>query len=397
MPNCVAQEIRWLLADESDRRPSAARRLAKARLAASLAEGLDRARIADLRAGLRDGTRAAFLDARLSVADRQIVVTALSHDPAERAEISSAATLLDCIGTDLAPLPPGLLAKAAAAFAAANSTARHGVAVGGRRTWRRQASLIVGVSLAAFIPVMMVVCGLLSPGGNGTLAPLAEPISSDQPTGQPATKPSEQADAGRAVDHVIVLAPDTNEGTKRISARGESGAASCDDDREVARRGHGPCEISKATHGATWDRPQAPPADNYPAKPRFDGPSLRTASSRRPHAFRLRTAVDHLSVVPKGLFEIAGRAVLLFGQLGKDLVDPQCAVLHHQTDGPRSRAALSSISRRNSGRSFPRWCTTHVPITRVHGRDAFNRPSDLVYRTARLVSTEGRPTSPVMR
>ena len=78
-----------------------------------MAEGLDRARIADLRAGLSDGVRAAFLDARLSVAERQIVVTALSHDPGARAEISSAAALLDCVGTGLISLAPGLLAKAA--------------------------------------------------------------------------------------------------------------------------------------------------------------------------------------------------------------------------------------------------------------------------------------------
>jgi hypothetical protein len=104
-----------------------------------MAEGLDRAGIADLRTGLSDGARAAFLDARLSVAERQIVVTALSRDPGERAEISSAAALLDCVGTDRIPLPPGLLAKAASAFAAVNSAARQGVALavdepgGGRR------------------------------------------------------------------------------------------------------------------------------------------------------------------------------------------------------------------------------------------------------------------------
>ena len=160
MSNCVAQEIRWLLADESDRRQSATRRLAKARLAASMAEGLDRARIADMRAGLNDGARAAFLDARLSVAERQTVVTALSHDPEERAEISSAAALLDWVGSDPIPLPPGLLAKATAAFAP-----EHGVP--GGRTCRRQASLVVGVGLTAFVLIMTAVGGLLSPGDKG--------------------------------------------------------------------------------------------------------------------------------------------------------------------------------------------------------------------------------------
>jgi hypothetical protein len=323
-----------------------------------MAEGLERARIADLRADLSDGARAAFLDARLSVAERQIVVTALSHDPGERAEISSAAALLDCVGTDLIPLPPSLLAKGAATFAAANSAARPGVAVGGQRTWLQQGPLIVGAGLAAFIVVMTAASALLSPAGKGILAPSAEPIGAVRPT----------AGTGRAIARAIVLTPDATEGPKSISARGESGAPSCDDDHEVAGRRHGPCGIGKATDGATtdgatdvaaWDasyRPQAPPADNHSIKPHFDGPSLRTASLRHSRALRPGTAVDDLSVVPQDLFEIAGRAVSLFGQLGKDLVDPRCRVLHHQT----SRG-------RNSGKSLSRWCTTHLPIIAIHG------------------------------
>jgi len=262
-----------------------------------MAEGLDRARIADLRAGLSDGARAAYLDARLSAAERQIVVTALSHDPGERAEIRSAADLLDCVGTDLIPLPPGLLAKAAAAFAA-ETAAGHGVVAPDLQTWRRQALLIVGVGLAAFVLVMTAVAGLQSPG---TLAPSAEPIGSVQPIAQSATKRSEGAAAGRALDRATILAPDANERTQSISARGESVAASCDGDHPGVARGqgggHGPCETGKVTGRATPAsgvaalyvsyRPQVPPADNHSAKPRADGLNLRTASSRHSHAVRL--------------------------------------------------------------------------------------------------------------
>jgi hypothetical protein len=273
-----------------------------------MAEGLDRARIADLRAGLSDGARAAFLDARLSAAERQIVVTALSHDPEERAEISSAADLLDCVGTDLIPLPPGLLAKAAAAFAAENSAAGHCVAVPGRQTWLRQALLIVGVGLAAFVLVMTAVAGLLSPR---TLAPSAEPVSSVRPTAQSATKRSEGAAAGRALDHAIVLAPDANERRKSISAHGES-AASCDGDRDGLGRGqgggHGPCDTGKATIRATpvsgaaaldaSYRPQVPPAD---------GLNLRTASSRHTRFSVVGATVDDLAVVTHRPSSIAVR------------------------------------------------------------------------------------------
>jgi hypothetical protein len=277
-----------------------------------MAEGLDRARIADLRAGLSDGARAAFLDARLSEAERQIVVTALSHDPEERAEISSAADLLDCVGTDLIPLPPGVLAKAAAAFAAENSAADHSVAVPGRRIRRRQGLLIVGVGLAAFVLVMTAVADHPSPG---TLAPSAEPVSSVRPTAQSATKRSEGAAAGRALDHAIVLAPDAKQRMKSISARGASVAASCDSDRDGVGHGqgggHDPCEIGKATDRATPAsglaaldasyRPQVPPADNHSTRPHADGPTLRTASSRRSRVFRLGAAADDLGLVPQGM------------------------------------------------------------------------------------------------
>ncbi len=203
MSNCVAQEIRWLLADEFDGRPSATRRLAKARLVASMAEGLDRARIADLQAGLSHGTRAAFLDAGLSAAERQIVVTALSHDPGERAEISSAAALLDCVGADLIPLPPGLLTQAAATFAAANSAARQDAAAGAQRTGRRPAPLIAGGSLAALALVLAVGSGLLLP--SRAPAPSPGPPSSIRPAAQSATRASQRAAAGLAI--VVHQAP----------------------------------------------------------------------------------------------------------------------------------------------------------------------------------------------
>ncbi len=380
MSNCVAQEIRWLLADEFDRRPSATRRLAKARLVASMAEGLDRARIADLQAGLSHGTRAAFLDAGLSAAERQIVVTALSHDPGERAEISSAAALLDCVGADLIPLPPGLLTQAAATFAAANAAARQDAAA--QRTGRRPAALIAGGSLAALALVLAVGSGLLLP--SRAPAPSPGPLSSIRPAAQSATRASQGAAAGRAIDRAIALAPETSDRAGPISARGERSTASCDDGAEVAGRSQRTCELGKATdsdappsgvaaRGASY-RAQAPPGDNHSAElqPHFDGPSLRPRSSRRTPALRLGTAVADLAVVP---FEVAGRAVLLFGQLGKGLVAPR-AVLHHKMYGSRSRGTWGSISRRKSRKSLPRWRANHVAMTAVYEELEFDGPSN---------------------
>lgn len=316
MSTRVAQEITRLLADESEGRPSATRRRAKARLVASIAEGLDRAQIADLRAGLSDGARAAFFDARLSPAERDIVITALSHDPRERAEMSSAAALLDCVDAEPIPLPTGLLAQAAMTFAVANSAAQQGAVVGGQRAWRRRAPLAVGVSLAALVLVVGAVGGLPSPGGQEMLAPSVEPTRPAQATAETATKASDSSATGQPAGRAIL-----------------------------------------------------PPADNRSTKaqPRSDGPTPRTASSRQSSAFRVGMVVEGLSVIPDGLFEIAR-------QLGKDLVDGECLVVHHPIDALRSRGILSSTSRSRSRESLSRMCAKHSPFTTAYQATELDGP-----------------------
>jgi hypothetical protein len=350
----VAQEITRLLADEYDRRQSETQRLVRARLVASIAEGLDGVLVADTGAGLSDGLRAAFLDARLSPEERHVAVGALLRDPGDRAEMTSAAAFLDGIDAEPSPLPRDLLAHAATTFvkSAADKTAT----IGGQRAFRRGAQLALATSIAAVVLIMALVPGFLSPAGNKIPAPFAETTGSARPPTQSAATASEPVAGGHA--STIVLRPEAIERARSISERSESSTVPCDDGHEVACGSQAPATDSHST------KPQ----------PRFDGPSLRAASSRQSNDFRLGMIVDSLYAIPDGLFEIAGRAVSLFGELGKktlDLVDPRCFAGQHQTHASKLRGKLSSISRKDS--STPQWCAFSInsPIaaSRVANKD----------------------------
>lgn len=361
----VAQEITQLLADECERRPDPTRGLAKARFVASIAEGLGRAQIVNTGGDLSDGSRAAFLDARLAPAERHLVVSALLRDPGDRAEMSSAAALLDCIDAEPSPLPSELLAQAATTFV--KSDADHAAA----RALRRRMVLALS-AVAALILIIALVPGLL-PAGNETPTPLAEPTGSAQPPAQFASA-SEPGAGGHVIDRTINLPSEAIERARPISARGESSAASCD---EIAGHDHGASEIDRAKDGAERSSGAAPEAscglqalatDSHSPKPqpRFDGPSLRATSLRQSNDFRLGMVVDSLYAIPDGLFEIAGRAVSLFGELGKktlDLVDPRCIGGPHQIHASKSRGKSRTSCSNHVSISFP------IAASRVANKD----------------------------
>jgi hypothetical protein len=364
----VAQEITQLLADEYERRPSATWRLAKARFAASLAEGLGCAQIADEGGGLSDGSRAAFLDARLSPEERYEVVSALLRDPGDRAEISSAAALLDLIDAEPSPLPSSLLAQAATTFVESDADQA------AQRASRRRVLGLVA-SLAALILIMLLAPGLLSRAADETPAPYAEPTASAQPPAQSATSPSELG--GQVIERTIGLPPEAIDRTRSISARGELSAAPCDIGQEGAGHDHGASEVDRGkdgterSSGAAPEPPcglQASATDSHSPKPqpRFDGASLRTTSLHQSNDFRLGMVVDGLYAIPDGLVEIAGRAVSLFSQLGKktlDLVDPRCIGGPHQIHASKSREKVGSIPHKD-----PRTCANHA-ASRVANKD----------------------------
>jgi hypothetical protein len=117
MAERLCQEVAQFLADRVD--DQTARGLARARIAVSLAEGLDgevggprdRATAAE-----GPGRLSALLDHGLPQSERDAVVAALAHDAMRRAEASSAAAFLDGINNACPPLPAGLMARAVDTF-----------------------------------------------------------------------------------------------------------------------------------------------------------------------------------------------------------------------------------------------------------------------------------------
>jgi hypothetical protein len=183
---------------------------ARARLALSLAEGLD-GEVAAPRDGASAvddlGQLAAFLDQGLPQSEWNAVVDALADDPMRRAEASSAAAFLDDIDGACPPLPAGLETRAGEAFGD-QASAAHGQTVGpGRWTmlWLPLRVLRPGLVAVALVAVAtpLVVLPLiwhapdasvdtdsgpvgrgLSPPGTGKARP------ADRPTGAPAATPS---------------------------------------------------------------------------------------------------------------------------------------------------------------------------------------------------------------
>jgi hypothetical protein len=156
MAERLCQEVAQFLADHDDRtddQPGAG--FARARVAVSLAEGLD----AEVGGGPRDrataaddpGRLAAFLDLGLPQSERNAVVAALADDATRRAEASSAAAFLDGIDRACPPLPAGLVERAVEAFGA---TLQQGRPVG-RGEWSRS-WLPPRVLLPSFVALVLV-------------------------------------------------------------------------------------------------------------------------------------------------------------------------------------------------------------------------------------------------
>src|SRR5262249_16948744 len=102
MDRNLRNEIERLL-DEPEDRPDSdgARRLVHARLAADLAEGVNGESVdKDIDSG-ELARVAAFLDGRLSQSERDAVARTLTRDASFRADLASAAALLDAV--DAAP------------------------------------------------------------------------------------------------------------------------------------------------------------------------------------------------------------------------------------------------------------------------------------------------------
>jgi hypothetical protein len=120
MAEHLCQEVARFLAEGDGRADGqTAGGLARARVAVSLAEGLDQGDVVPRdRATVADdpGRLAAFLDYGLPPWERNAMVTALAHDAVRRAEASSAVAFLNGIEDACAPMPAGLVARAVETF-----------------------------------------------------------------------------------------------------------------------------------------------------------------------------------------------------------------------------------------------------------------------------------------
>jgi hypothetical protein len=109
------KEIGRLLDEGAEGAAAPAAGAAKSRLVASLAEALRGSSATG--AGPSDSTIAAFLDGRLGEAELAEVTAALARDERLRAELESAAALVDSVAAAPRTVPQDLLARAQAKFA----------------------------------------------------------------------------------------------------------------------------------------------------------------------------------------------------------------------------------------------------------------------------------------
>jgi hypothetical protein len=120
MTDSFKREIERLL-EEPDGQPEADRHLLRARLAATLSEGLDEAKAASSsRPDLGDiGSIAAFIDGRLTGDVRDEFVTALAERRGLRADVASSTALVQAVASNPVQVPKHLMARANAQFAPA--------------------------------------------------------------------------------------------------------------------------------------------------------------------------------------------------------------------------------------------------------------------------------------
>jgi hypothetical protein len=245
MAERLSQEITQLLAELNGdgRSQGGMDALVRARLTADIAEGLAGNPRAGA-AGAGDRMRlAALLDHGLPPAETDAMLAALAQDPVGRAELSSAAELVDAANGASQTLPPRLLARAVETFGGVSPHGRPAVAPwpSARPGWtssHRMLGLAAVLLVAVVTPVVLLVIGDRSDLNNG---PTDRGLS-DSGTGKkavPAQKPA-------------------------------TPATSCDDKAAVQPGEAGKPERSEATSAPADDpcRPKPPAPDSRAIEPR---------------------------------------------------------------------------------------------------------------------------------
>jgi hypothetical protein len=164
MTDDIKRRIERLL-DEPDELPERRESLVRARLTATLSEGLAGSAAAVSDAG-DPASIAAFVDGRLSEAERDKYAAMLAQHHGLRADVESAAALVDSITSNPSHLPAGLLARANAQLAPA---AARPAASPSRSRWTlfaRMPRQRVAWAMVAALAVIVIAPAALMVGGR---------------------------------------------------------------------------------------------------------------------------------------------------------------------------------------------------------------------------------------
>lgn len=263
MAERLCREITLLLAEHDDRPddPTGVRDLVRARLAISLSEGLGREAdvLRDGEAGVDDRARlAAFFDDRLPGPERDAIVAARLNDPSCRADLSSAAALLDSIEAEPVTLPAGLLARAVDTFAPATPSHRARAAV------QRHPFAAWLVGRPVFWPSLATLVVIVA------LTPAVLPVLWDKGD---APAPST---TGPAIGRGVAPLPEAGKRSPTDRSTSEPNARSCDHSGDPAQAGQRSGEAKSGRENAPVQSPDATSEDPcLPKPPTGDGQATK--------------------------------------------------------------------------------------------------------------------------
>lgn len=262
MAERLCREITLLLAEHDDRPddPTGVRDLVRARLAISLSEGLGREAdvLRDGEAGVDDRARlAAFFDDRLPGPERDAIVAARVNDPTCRADLSSAAALLDSIEAEPVTLPAGLLARAVDTFAPAQPSHRARAAVQRHPSAAWLGRAVFWPSLATLVVIVALTPAVLQMLWNKRDAP--EPDTT-----------------GPAIGRGVAPLPEAGRRSPAGRSTSEPNARSCDHSGDPAQAGQRSGEAKGGQENAPVQSPDATSGDPcLPKPPTGDGQATK--------------------------------------------------------------------------------------------------------------------------
>jgi len=282
MPNNVRDELERLIgeAESSPDAPDSVK-LARARLAASLAEGLG---AQDAAAALGDtgaddlALLAAYREKHLSEPERTAFVALLARNSNLRADLASGAALLDALEAERpSGVPPDLLTRAKAEFAAgsrAPAPKAHRPPVPPSRRRLAWVSLFLLAAVVVSTPGVLRIINQKSEPVSQVAAP--PPVGLANP---PAAAPAAPiaATPPRFEDHLRVRSTDAQMGLEPRAAEDET--SPCDQAPQTAAAQHGRRHEAAVERKRTLSNAQ--PARTRPCPPAQ--PSGTAGVSRSPH------------------------------------------------------------------------------------------------------------------